>query len=236
MRYLIVFASLFIVLAFLVAPAAAQPKTGYFWAEIYGDNQHWNTGFEGGGTGYNPSAPWFEYTSETAQIDKWGIPNPQPAWHNQWYYDDPLDLTRWKEVTLTFDYELMNSNANGGGIIAINYSTDNWTDTTAPPMSNTDGSGNELIGRIILENQFWVNAGDNTVHNFTQTFDLPDYGVDYNPVWISIDIAGYNVLLSSQENPGSIVHECVPEPSTFILLLMSGGVLLAVRFLRRGLV
>ena len=237
MRYLIVFASLFIVLGFLVAPSAAVEKTGLFWAEIIGTPTHWNEQVVGGGTGYTSSGPWYWYPAPagTIQSDIWGNVNLVPGWHNQWYYDDPLDLTRWKEVTLSFNMSQIDPTQNGGAIVVINWSTDLWSNEVAPPMSNTNEQGNLLIGREEVK-ELWIPANDplGGSYHFQGTFDLRDWGVNYNPVWISIDVIGYNVLLSSQTNPGSIIHECVPEPSTLILLLMSGGMLLALRFFRRG--
>ena len=55
--------------------------------------------------------------------------------------------------------------------------------------------------------------------HFSETFDLRDFGVDYNPEWISIDLAGYNFLVSGPNEPGSIEHEClaIPEPATLAL-------------------
>jgi hypothetical protein len=44
-----------------------------------------------------------------------------------------------------------------------------------------------------------------------------DFGVPYNPEWVSVDIAGYNVMLTPIEG-SNFIHRCVPEPGTFVLL------------------
>jgi hypothetical protein len=45
---------------------------------------------------------------------------------------------------------------------------------------------------------------------------------DYNPEWVSIDIRGVGVDIQ-----GTIVHECIPEPATMVLLGL--GVLTLLR-------
>ena len=157
--------------------------------------------------------------------------NPLPTWHNQWYYDDPFDASRWKIVTLDFNIALNQPAAdNGGGIIVINWSTGNWVGQDQPPMTNEDPNNPSVvyIGRTQVDT-LWLNKGDNGLYHFHQSYDLRDYGVNFNPVWISIDIAGYNFKLSSPELPGSIIHECVPEPASLSLLVLGGLALIRRR-------
>ena len=233
MRYLIRILGIISVLIFLAAPSVAAPKVGYFWAEIgeKGTNGAWNQNFSGGGDGYTNSGPWYSYPSESPQSDPWGGVNPVPAWVNQWYYDDPLYLDRWKQVSLNFNYGLNNPLAAGGALIVINWSTDAWSDETAPPMTNRDLTGQLLVGRQEV-GSLWLEANNQNTYNFSETYDLRDYGVNYNPVWISIDVSGYNFNLSSQSLPGSIIHECIPTPEPSLTLLLGLG-LVSIVLLRR---
>jgi len=229
--------SMCVVIGCLALPAAAGPKTGEFWAAMEGNYENWNMldPARSGGSGYTSSGPWYEYPCDGNQHDPWGNSNPVPSWMNQWYYDDPYDPTRWKEITLTFKYGLNDPNANGGSYIVINYSTPAWSPNPgAPPMSNEDPNDPNVlwIGRIELD-QLWIPAGDPNVYSWSQTYDLRTYGIDFNPEWISIDIAGYNFLLSSPTEPGTLIHECVPEPVTISLLALGGGLLIRRRR-RRG--
>jgi hypothetical protein len=238
MRYFVNVFALFLVLALLTTPSFAAVHSDTFYAALTGNSSYWNEldTSKSGGSGYTSSGPWYWYPAPdgTIQRDLWNNVNLVPGWHNQWYYDDPLCYTQWKEVTLTFDISRIDPLQNGGAIIVINWSTDLWSNEEAPPMSNIDEEGNLLIGRQEVM-QLWIPADDPIgSYSFQGTFDLRDWGVDYNPVWISIDVIGYNAMLSSQDNPGSIIHECVPEPSAIVLLLISGGVFLALRLFRRA--
>jgi hypothetical protein len=236
MRHLIYLTSMILIVAIFAAPSAGQigePKTGYFWATLEGDAAHWNelNISESGGDGYHNSGPWYSYPSNTPQSDPWGNSNPVPSWHNQWWYDDPFDPLRWKEVTINFVGALNDPTMPGGGHIVINWSTENWTSEVAPPMTNEDPvTLLPLIGRTEVT-EFWLDQPG--TYQYSNTFDLRDFGVNYNPVWISVDIAGYNMKLSDNTNPGSIIHTCVPEPSTLLLLLMGGILYPAMRYSRR---
>jgi len=210
----------------LASVAMAVPKSGTFWAVVEGSASDWNVLItsESGGSGAMHSGPWYPYPSTTPQQDLWGNFNPTPSWHNQWYWNDPYDPDRWKIVTLDFTIALDHPDmGNGGGIITINWTTPNWTNPDDFPATNEDPANHEIVyvGRQDIYN-LWLPLGDHTIYTFHQEFDLRDYGIDYNPEWISIDIAGYNFKLSSPDVPGSIIHECVPEPVTLSLLALGG--------------
>ncbi len=227
-RYLLITLSLCFALAVLAAPAGAQehsgPQIGNFYIEVAGSPTAWNEVVDdgSGGDGWTDptgAGPWFFYPTEAddpPQQDPWGNLNPQPGWKNQWWWNDPWDPDRWKMVDLSFLYGAINLGAQSYAEIIINYTTEFWTDPASPPMTNVDSAGNPLIGRITVDNiDMSGNAGPTA---WNATYDLRDFGIPYNPEWISIDVTGYNFQLAQ----GVIIHECVPEPMTVSLLALGG--------------
>lgn len=194
-----------------------------FWVVLGGDELNWNHVVDGGGSGYvDPTGrQWFYYEAPpgTIQTDPWGRINPRPSWQNIWFYDGRL-RPGYKEVIIKFDYLLWDINRNGGTDIVINWSTPDWVSPNpsepSPPMDNA------YIGRATINDACWLEAGTGGVYSFSGRYDLRDYGVNYNPEWVSIDVLGYNVVLSNPNAPGSIEHTCVPEPSTLTLLVLAG--------------
>jgi len=194
-----------------------------FWVVLGGDVKNWNFVVEGGGTGYiGPTGQqWFYYEAPpgTIQTDPWGRINPRPSWQNIWFYDGHL-RPGYKEVTISFDYALWNPEQEGGTDIIINWSTQDWVspdpNNPSPPMDNL------YIGRATISNVCWLEAGTAGTFSFSGKYDLRNYGVDYNPEWVSIDVLGYNVVLSNPNNPGSITHTCIPEPNSLVLLVLAG--------------
>lgn len=238
--------SVFVVACLLMAGlcgwARAAPHHDTFFIALEGNSSEWNLvdPTRSGGSGWvgatGAAGPWFHYMSNPGDPpiqDPWGGLPPVPTWVNQWYYDDPFDPLRWKIVTLDFTYALNDPTAQGGGIIVINYSQPGWSpNTVAPPLP---GNGDPFVGRIQVDS-LWLEGGNAGVYNWSRTYDLRDFGVNFNPEWISIDVAGYNVLLSSPGVPGSLQHECVvPAPAALpggMMLLCLAGAGLAMRSLR----
>lgn len=184
----------------MALPAEAQPKADYFWADIHTDGTVFGTG-----DGYN-AGTWYEY--------------PNTGWWNQWFYDDPPDPLRWKEIT----YEIFLSKELPDAVdieVAINWSTLLYPETgpggppPLPPL--TPGEEDEYIGREIIFSGPVTNAGVELISS------APLIIPDYNPEWVSID-----VRLLSQNPPdtvhisGTVYHECIPEPATLSLLALSG--------------
>jgi hypothetical protein len=252
-----------LVASFSAIPAMAVPDsffdvyTDWFSAELGGGlNQEtekidWNVLLYGDGSGYRTTpepqqaGPWFPYglplTGESiGQIDPWGNENPVPGWHNQWFYDGNY-RPGYKVVDISFAYSLMDPTKNGGANIVINWTTPEWSLDPAkpagPPMLNEDPlTGVPWIGRALVGEAWLEPEEGNPVGNniFTGHYDLSQYGVPFNPEWVSIDIVGYNVLLSP---PGGVAsnftHTCVPEPGTLVLLLTAGIGLLLFAWRRR---
>ncbi len=211
-----------IVFSWAGAAAAQDSFFDIFWVVLGGDELNWNQVIEGGGSGYvepGSGRQWFYYEAPpgTIQTDPWGRINPMPSWQNIWFYDGKL-RPGYKEVTISFTYSLWDPNRPGGTDIVINWSTPDWIspDPLAPPMDNL------YIGRATVSQACWLEAGITDTYSFVGKFDLRDYGVNYNPEWVSIDVLGYNIVLSNPNMPGSITHTCIPEPSTLALLILAG--------------
>jgi len=188
------------VLAFVVTPALAAPSEDVF--SIY-----LTTDFHGGGgTGFYDgtgvqgpfgATPWYYY--------------PNTDWYNQWFYDDPPDPTRWKEIT--YDINIENVPYPAWVTIALNWSTLAYPESGpdgAPPLPPlTSQQENDWIARaIIFDNQV---VGD---LNIDGTYIIPDY----NPEWVSIDIYVEGVLFFGPVHiEGTITHECIPAPGAILL-------------------
>lgn len=235
--------------AVLALPAArvhGDPvQTGHFWAVMGGDEDNWNEFVEGGGDGFvwvgptgtgvqsmqpAPVWKWYDWNRADTQSDAYGYQIPQiskPGWVNQWWYDHPYDPTRWKRIGLDFWYQALVAGIPGSLDLTINWSTPEWSELglTTPPDRNDSGDPDFVpyIGRQTIQ-LLGIQQGAGPQH-FVGSFDLRDFDVFYNPEWISVDLAGYNFLVSSQQEPGAITHEClsqdIPEPATLALACMA---------------
>ncbi len=200
-----------------------------FFLELGGDNQNWNEVIAGGGSGFDNGA-WFPYSADPSsgavQQDPWGNVNPVPGWRNQWFYDGRYRPERYKVVDLSFSYALADPTRRGGTDIIINWSTPEWSivgSANSPPTSN------QYIGRATISRETWLEANDTRILPFNGRYDLRDLGVPFNPEWVSIDVVGYNVRLSSPSLPGSINHYCIPEPTSIALAFLGAALLLAAK-------
>ena len=183
---------------------------------------------EGGGTGWN-DGQWIEYPDP---------PDGGEPWYNQWFYNDPPDPERWKEVYWDITVEPQDP-TDPGVEVAINWSTVGDPDGTTdgfpetgpggpPPMADQE----EFIERAIIwpgvagiPGEVEVDPDTGVIHLKNRPEDGTPFIIpDYNPEWISIDIrfADGTTLGEGAFIDGEIWHECVPEPATMSLLALGG--------------
>ena len=154
----------------------------------------------GGGSGFDGGA-WYYY-DETGQ-----------AWWNEWFYDHPYDPLATKFVEIMFNAMPMNPQQPSWLLLAVNWSTPEWSalgyGTAYPPIPGLPGF-DELahVGREILVNTAILDP------SYFLTWTFPDY----NPEWISIDVWGYNFILTD----GFIHHTCTSVQSLDLAFVITG--------------
>lgn len=192
-----------LILGGLSTVASAAPKHDEFIIVLFEDNGIW-PGSTPGGTGWN-NGQWVPYPS---------------GWWNQWFYNDPPDPTRWKEI----DYSINVSADVGPGselMIAINWSTMEYPENpNQPPIPPID----EAL--TIYRETIYQGPADNPMFSEPLTGHITIR--DYNPEWVSIDVQGYLGVNGGAQISGWIDHECIPEPMTLSLLAL-GGVAVLIR-------
>jgi hypothetical protein len=202
-----------LVLAMFTMAAWAQVREGIFQLELYGPEEaQWNQDLN---SGYNNA--WYRYP-QTAPSD------PPPPWWNEWFYNDPY-IIGGKWVQIMFDYQLIDPTQPGNVFVTLNWTNGLWVGENAPPVPDAGYDPEIYIERLTDYGVIWefdLPAGTLPGDWDSGKYWLP---IDYNPEWVSVDVQGLgNVGILN----GIILHECVPEPST--LLLLSVG---AVMFARR---
>lgn len=162
---------------------AHQGEDGWDHCDVFNitfDATGWMS--EGGGSGYD-GGTFFFY--------------PNTEWWNEWYYDGVLDLTRAKNIMVTFTIVPTELGTNDA-TVAINYSSPDYPPGTGqppiPPISQEDEDA-----WIVREPIF---MGKDLTEPVTQTvlFQI----IDFNPEWVSMDVMGTNVVIE-----GDICHSCL---------------------------
>jgi hypothetical protein len=201
----------------------------------YGTWEGDNVFVGGGGTGWrDPSGagPWFGYDLAPPQQPLAVL----PVWWNEWFYNDPPSIDRWKwidwSVKPVWD-PIPGAVVHGNVMVALNWSTMGWESGPggAPPMSTDEAYiGREVVVSTPIEDSLGWNGH----------FVIPDF----NPEWVSIDVRV--IAWQTVEHPGgnmdyplqvtlsgNVIHQCVPEPGTLVLLLTAGIGLVLLAWRRR---
>lgn len=193
----------------LAMPVNAEMLTGNF-AAILDSQANLTTPFPDPNDGWadGTGQRWFLYGAE-------GVAIQQQDWWNQWWYDHPLDFSRRKTVRLFFDYEF--TSASGVLFGTINWSDEFWSQSGpdgAPPLP---GEGHVLRLSDFGFEPLIIESNPDIVNQVFQYdsgyIPLP---VLYNPEWVSVDVWGSDVIITS----GILEHEChaVPIPQAIWLL------------------
>ena len=176
-----------ILVALAAAPAAAEPIVDSFWGTYCAGSV-----MAGGGTGYG-CGEWFEYPS---------------GWVTQWFYDHPIDFTRWKRIDYSIAIDFVTF--PGPAEIAVNWSSEYWESDELfpfPPLPDYVGDFEDYyINRQVVFSGLLT--GPRVIEG--PTIVVPDY----NPEWVSIEVRGDAEFYFE----GRITHECIPEPATMTLL------------------
>ena len=175
------------ILVSFTAPVSAIPTTDTFSITLTENNQF----VSGSGSGYNDGTgqngtPWYY--------------NEASEWHTQWFYDDPPDPDRWKEIT----YDIYTI-GEGYAVIALNWSTLAYPESGpsgSPPLPQEESN---YISNYVVIFDGITNSWE---EHITGKFSIPDY----NPEWISISVIGNANTIS-----GTIIHECIPAPGAMLL-------------------
>ena len=231
----------------LATSVIAEPITDDFWARV---NYMGGVLVGGGGSGHS-TGQWYHYPLAD--------PGPEPGpddpvysdWLKQWYYDHPVRPDAWKWIEAVGTVKVLDPFAieqpgepgtyvAGWITVAINYTTEDWLDSFAPPVSEGDQAyivRETIFAASLYAKWNWV--GDQPEPEPPEEGEPPPppqtvlipksvYGYteipDYNPEWVSIEVRGYNFNIN-----GQITHECIPEPATLSLLAMGGLAMLRRR-------
>ena len=206
MKKILSFCAVFILLSITSKPLLAAPTVDNFTVTLGGYNDF----IKGDGSGYDDGngqpdvtgapTPWYFYPT---------VPGTPAGWYNQWFYDDPPDRTRWKEIYYDID-------VSGLGNVKI---VINWTSMSYPASGPPLDGGSPPLPPLGTEEDLYI-VRDYVVYDgfiegsrgFTGTFTIPDY----NPEWVSIDVMGYGIETDILVS-GEIQHECIPAPGAILL-------------------
>jgi hypothetical protein len=122
-------------------------------------------------------------------------------WLNVWFYDHPFDWDRYKVIQLEFMAARLDPESPSFVQIAFNWSTPEWSLEGNPPGARRPPLPGEdedlyIVREIALE------TDDLTMEPQPFVFELVI--PNYNPEWVSVDVAGFNFIAD-----GIITHECL---------------------------
>jgi hypothetical protein len=200
-------------LLLVTASVTAQIREGLFQIELYSQESiDWdrslNSGFQ---------STWYNYPqSQTTQL---------MPWWNEWFWNDPY-IPGGKWVQVSFDYKLINPDQPGDVFVTVNWTNGQWVGLAEPPTWQNTANPEVFIERLTDYDVNWTFHLDPDPGNPGARWDSGKFWlpIKYNPEWVSVDVQGMgNVGIWN----GVILHECVPEPATLILLV--GGGLFMIR-------
>jgi hypothetical protein len=166
--------------ASLIWPCMGLAQVDTFNATINADGV-----VQGGGSGYG-GGQWYLY--------------PNTKWYNQWFYDGPFNANGHKTISWSVVVAPAAAGAAGRVTIAINWTTNQWQDTKSPPLPSQFANNPNLEAQVISRTTVY----DSSVSASTGVEGSLDVSDPYCPVWVSVDIKGVNVKLTS----GTINHQC----------------------------
>ncbi len=136
-------------------------------------------------------------------------------WWNIWFYDEPLRLSASKHIHIDFIMNPVVPPLPSMITVAINWSTDAWSQTGNPPGDRRPPLPGEdeaaFIGRSIIYTGP-VNPGQ----QFAWDGPIP---ANYCPEWVSVDVQGFNFMIEN----GTIVHHCLGQQSLDLSFVITGG-------------
>lgn len=176
-----------------VAPGQLEfvPNSGGLREDCFEGELRPDVGVIGGGTGWN-NGEWIRY--DEAEPDRF-------PWWNQWFYNDPLDPERQKEITWELELIPLDPSGDADWVeVALNWSNEQYPNGLGrPPMANEE----DFIERFTI---FEGPVDEVKFLESEQLFLIPDY----NPEWISIDIRYIDpVTAEGVLITGCIWHECI---------------------------
>ena len=159
-------------------PDPGDPIYNWFWV-AFGDGGAY---MDGSGSNYYGNG-WYNYPS---------------GWWNIWFYDNPLNMSRWNNIHLEFSVIEVEPTWPNWVTLAVNYTTPWWSfvgnppgEPRVPPLPGDD-EDQGIIREILLD-------GPDYFGYYVIDIEIPDY----NPEWISIDLIASNVFID-----GDIIHTC----------------------------
>jgi hypothetical protein len=225
MKRSLVLAAALLLLGGLCVSASADPTVDQYSINM----QNAARFVSGGGSGFD-GGQWYSYSLDNIPL------------RAQWFYDDPPDPTRWKEISYSFD--ISSTGGTVGKVDAVGVAI-NWT-TMDYPAVGRDGpiptQADVDAGFVDAEIVFLGLVDEEAPVHFSGSLKIPEF----NPEWVSVDVTVLPPFLAGWPMPpdgpypdplavysvvGTITHECVPEPSTIAIL--ASGLLAVVVFARR---